>query len=90
MERIQEFSDNRIPNDSKAVYSLFAVVENDQMQRSHIAVHPVNIDGVSEIFAMETHLPLAVIGLWEADIEGNLSVKLIIECYRLMLFTHIT
>ena len=70
MERIQEFSDNRIPNDSKAVYSLFAVVENDQMQQSHIAVHPVNIDRVSEIFAMETHLPLAVIGLWDADIEA--------------------
>ena len=68
MERIQEFSDNRIPNDSKAVYSLFAVVENDQMQQSHIAVHPVDIVPVSGIFAMETHLPLAVIGLWDADI----------------------
>ena len=35
----------------------FAVVENDQMQQSHIAVHPVNPNLVSEIFAMETHLP---------------------------------
>ena len=70
MEHIQEFSDNRVPNDSKAVYSLFAVVENDQMQRSHIAVHPVNIDRGSETFAMERHLPLAVIGLWDADIEA--------------------
>ena len=70
MERTQEFSDGRIPNDPKAVCSLFAVVENDQMQQSHIAVHPVDIDRVSEIFAMETHLPLAVIGLWDADIEA--------------------
>ena len=35
----------------------FAVAENDQMQQSHIAVHQVNPNLVSEIFAMETHLP---------------------------------
>ena len=29
------------------------------MQRSHIGVHQVNIDRVSEIFAMETHLFLS-------------------------------
>ena len=33
----------------------FAVAENDQMQQSHIAVHPVNRNLASEIVAMETH-----------------------------------
>ena len=38
----------------------FAVAQNDQMQQSHIAVHPVKPNLVSEILAMETHLPLAM------------------------------
>ena len=35
----------------------FAVAQNNQMQQSQIAVHPVNRNLVSEIFAMETQLP---------------------------------